>query len=268
MSAPGSDVREPREFREAFRQSRQSTARDPEAIDRFMAAIRDLESNGNYHAVGVPTKGGRALGAYQIMSQYWPGWAAEAGIPGADWRDPKAQDRVARYKMQRYFERYGRWDLVAIAWFAGPGRANTAANQGIESVSDLSDVLGTSVGTYVRRIMDTMGDAPPDDGPPDPNVPGPGRASGSSADDLPGQLPLEGGPDFPPDATLPRSQAHHLLQSSIDRLSSLIAGGERRLPPMASSPGLEEALTPKDADPDLIPSPDDEDEEPFTAEIP
>lgn len=127
-------------------------------LDDFMNAISSLESGHDYSAVGPDTgKYGRALGRYQIMSEIWPAWAAEAGIPGADWRDPGNQERVARHKMTQYYNRYGRWDLVAVAWFAGAGTANKAERNGIASVGGLDDVLGTTVSKYVKRIMGTMG---------------------------------------------------------------------------------------------------------------
>lgn len=133
-----------------------------EGIDKFMQAIGTLESGNRYDAVGPNTGStyGRARGKYQIMETIWPGWAREAGVPNADWRDPQAQEHVARYKMSQYFKRYGRWDLVAVAWFAGPGRANQAQKQGIQSVGGLSDVIGTSVAQYVDKTMDLMGNAP------------------------------------------------------------------------------------------------------------
>lgn len=129
-------------------------------LDKFMWAISKQESGHNYGAVGPQTKTyGKALGRYQIMSAIWPGWAAEAGIPGADWQNPDNQEKVARHKMTEYYQRYGSWDLVAIAWFAGPGRANTAAREGIDAVGGISDVLGTDVRTYVDTAMGSMGQA-------------------------------------------------------------------------------------------------------------
>ena len=131
----------------------------PSGLDLFMAAIRALESGGgdprgDYTAVGPPTgKYGRARGAYQIMEKIWPGWAAEAGIPGADWRDPAAQDRVARYKMTQYFNKYGRWDAVAVAWFAGPGRVKDYLEGRADGVSD---VTGTTVPKYVQIVNEHM----------------------------------------------------------------------------------------------------------------
>ena len=127
-------------------------------LDVFMRAIAQQESGGRWDAVGPytgPTYG-RAVGRWQIMEKIWPGWAAEAGIPGASWEDPAAQEHVARFKMTQYYRRYGSWPLVAIAWFAGPGRANTAAREGIDAVGGISDVLGTDVRTYVNTMMQGM----------------------------------------------------------------------------------------------------------------
>lgn len=129
----------------------------------FMAAIRRLESGsyaGKYDALGVVTSSGdRARGAYQIMATNWDWWAQEAGIPGADWRDPQAQDWVAEFKFTQYFNRYKSWDLVAIAWFGGPGAANKA-EQDFGSVSGRQDALGTSIGQYVGLIEKYMENAP------------------------------------------------------------------------------------------------------------
>lgn len=128
-------------------------------LDTFMAAIRRLESGsyeGNYGAIGPHTgRLGRARGAYQIMEANWAGWAREAGLAGADWRNPQAQDAVARFKFLQYYQKYQDWGLVAIAWFAGPGRANEAQRRGVSSVSGVSDVTGTSVGKYVNLIVNS-----------------------------------------------------------------------------------------------------------------
>lgn len=121
-------------------------------LEAFRQAIRDQESSGNYSILGPSTKYGRARGAYQILASNWDAWAAEAGIPGADWKDQAAQDRVARFKFTQYFRQFGSWDAVAVAWFAGPGRAATYAR-------DPGSVLGLSDGgSTVRRYLDKMRD--------------------------------------------------------------------------------------------------------------
>jgi hypothetical protein len=134
-----------------------------EQLPQFMASIAALESGGgnpaniNYNAQGIQTKYGRALGAYQIMEQWFGDWASEAGYAGADWRDPRVQDAIARHKMTAYYNQFGSWDLVAIAWFAGPGRAREAQRAGVGSLSGIADGLGTTVPAYVAKIEQIMG---------------------------------------------------------------------------------------------------------------
>ena len=125
-------------------------------LQAFMRSIGKLESGGRYHILGPQTKYGRPRGKYQILDSNWDAWAREAGIPNADWRDPSAQERVASYKFLQYYNQFGgRWDAVAVAWFAGPGRARKWVKNP-NSVGGMADVLGTSVATYVQKAMNGM----------------------------------------------------------------------------------------------------------------
>lgn len=134
---------------------------NPQELQQFMNAIGYVESRNNYQAPGDDrgSRYGVAYGRYQIMSGIWPGWAREAGYAGADPRDPRAQDAVAAFKMNQYWERYKSWPLVALAWFAGPGAANKAMKNGINSLSNVHDggnkgeKAGTSVPDYVQKVM-------------------------------------------------------------------------------------------------------------------
>lgn len=127
-------------------------------LERFMEAVRNVESSGDYQRLGpVDEDLGTARGAYQIMSANWATWAAQAGVAGADWRDPAAQDHVARFKMTEYYREFGSWDLVAIAWFGGPGRARTAQKQGMAALTGVRDSLGTAVPDYVSKVREEMG---------------------------------------------------------------------------------------------------------------
>jgi cell wall-associated NlpC family hydrolase len=122
-------------------------------IDLFMAAIRALESGGGNPRGNYSARNSRsgAYGAYQIMPQNWPSWAREAGVPGADPRDPRMQDIVARHKMLQYYRQYGRWDHVAGAWFAGPGGLRRHLRGG----GDPSDG-NLRVSQYMNRIRSNM----------------------------------------------------------------------------------------------------------------
>ena len=138
-------------------------------LDTFAETIKLQESSGDYNAIGPVTKYGRALGAYGIVEANWKKWAKQAGIPGADWHDPRAQDKVAKYKMTEYYNKYNSWDLVAIAWFAGPGNADIVMRntdlqplmlkedaKNLPNIMTYQDVLGKSVGDYVNDIMTNM----------------------------------------------------------------------------------------------------------------
>ena len=106
----------------------------------------------------------QALGAYGILDVNWDKWAEQAGYKGADWRIPEMQDIVAAYKFTEYFNKYGSWDLVAVAWYAGPGAANKAKGLGIESVSGIGNLesFGPAVGDYVTSVMEKYSDNLPE----------------------------------------------------------------------------------------------------------
>ncbi len=134
---------------------------NPAIIDMYLSALRQRESSGNYqvlHAVsiiedlatGKPIKV-QGLGAYGILDINWNKWAKQAGVEGADWHDPVAQDTVAKFKVQEYFNKYNSWDAVSVAWFAGPGKANTLVKEGTINF-DESDNQGLSVREYVDSM--------------------------------------------------------------------------------------------------------------------
>lgn len=148
-------------------------------LQQFMEAIRVAESRGSggYEAMGVMTEHGRALGAYGIMSDNWDEWAAQAGIPGADWQDPAAQDRVARYRMTKLYAKYQDWNTVAAAWIGGTG----GADDYLAGQKGEPDALGTDVQEYVEKIDSLF--SPSNDNPPKADVagyPGGGLMEGTS----------------------------------------------------------------------------------------
>ena len=99
----------------------------------------------------------QALGAYGILDINWNVWSKQAGLDGADWHDPKAQDIVARYKVQEYFNKYNSWDLVSIAWFAGPNKAKEVMNTGSANL-DKTDNTGQSIKEYVNAMNKLVAD--------------------------------------------------------------------------------------------------------------
>jgi len=95
-------------------------------IDIVAGAIRTVESGDDYKNQRLTSIDGerhRKVGAYGFMDRRWVELSEAAGFPGADWRDPTAQDRVAKAKMQRDFDRFGDWEAVAIAFRYGADTA-------------------------------------------------------------------------------------------------------------------------------------------------
>lgn len=127
-------------------------------VDQFMAVISGVESGGNYNAVN-PDSG--ASGRFQIMPSNWKPWATEAGLGPNAPRTPENQDRVARFKMQQYYNQFGNWGAVAVAWYAGPddaaewlrnpGQARFTRRQGGGKYPSIND--------YAQKAIDGMGGA-------------------------------------------------------------------------------------------------------------
>lgn len=95
---------------------------------KHAAAMRQLESRGNYSAKGpVVTsgsyKGDRAYGAYQVMGKNIPSWTKEAlgrsMTPEQFLKDRAAQDAVFNYKFGQSMAKYGNAADAASVWHSG-----------------------------------------------------------------------------------------------------------------------------------------------------
>lgn len=132
-------------------------------IDQFMDVIAGIESGGQRDPVNVQNNRTQAHGLFQIMPNNWSPWAKEAGLSASAPRTAENQHRVARHKMMQYYDQFGSWDAVAVAWFAGPGRARRFT-QGDRSVLNLHDGgsqrQGTTVGEYIDKLRTGMGSTP------------------------------------------------------------------------------------------------------------
>lgn len=96
----------------------------------FAAAVRAAESGnpeGNYQQVKGRVRNTRLLGAYGIPGDEWKQMAADVGLEGARWNDPRAQDAVAKRMFDLLYQKYGDWRLVAVAWKAGEEVADRVA---------------------------------------------------------------------------------------------------------------------------------------------
>jgi hypothetical protein len=100
-----------------------SSATAPPGINRFLYALGQVESGGNYYARN-PTSG--AYGKYQILPSNWPTWAKlYVGSSTAKWT-PANQEAVARGKVTALWNWLDTWPGVAHWWLTGSGDTNRA----------------------------------------------------------------------------------------------------------------------------------------------
>ena len=98
-----------------------SSASAPPGIDRFLYALGQVESGGNYYAYNA-TSG--AYGKYQIMPASWRAWArtylGNAYAP----QTPTNQEKVARAKVTALYWWLDTWPNVAHWWLTGSSERN------------------------------------------------------------------------------------------------------------------------------------------------
>lgn len=125
------------------------------SVDTAVNAIAQIESGGNYQAVGPVVskgmyKGDRAYGKYQVMGKNIPQFTKEALGKSLTvdqfLADEKAQDLVARYYMKKNYEKHGTWEDAASVWFSGRPMAQ-AGND---------DDGYTSVPEYIQKFRNAL----------------------------------------------------------------------------------------------------------------
>jgi hypothetical protein len=127
--------------------NRQPTQNLTGDMSRYASAISNMESGGNYGAVGPKhPQLGRALGKYQVMEANLSPWLKEAGLsdmsPGEFLANPNAQDQLFNHRFGMYLQQFGNPTDAAQAWFAGAGSV------GARNAGSRRDSLGTSVDRY------------------------------------------------------------------------------------------------------------------------
>lgn len=132
--------------------------------DKFIWAISQQESGGNYKAVGPNISGDHAYGKYQVMGSNIPSWTKAALGHSLTIQqflnDPGAQEATVAYKLGGYYDRYGPAGAAAM-WYSGQ--------------PDPSKTYGDPpVYKYVQSVLSIMNGAPA-------NVPAGGAASATDA---------------------------------------------------------------------------------------
>ncbi len=96
-------------------------AKAPPGLSRFMYAVGQVESGGNYTAKNASSG---AYGKYQIMPSNWPAWARQyLGNANAK-QTPANQEKVAAGKMTSLYNWLGTWRRVAYWWLTGSSRTS------------------------------------------------------------------------------------------------------------------------------------------------
>lgn len=124
-------------------------------VDRFMSSTRQQES-GNRYDWNLTSKSG-ARGAYQFLPGTWKEAARLAGVDTKD-HSPAAQDAAARALMSKYQNEFGDWNLVAIAWHAGPGTARKVKARGGKAGTN-DGLINTD--DYAQQVVSRMGSVVP-----------------------------------------------------------------------------------------------------------
>jgi hypothetical protein len=94
-------------------------ASDPPGLARFMAAVGQVESGGDYYARNASSG---AYGKYQIIPSSWRAWAYRS-LGSSDAKPtPANQDFVAAAKFRALYSGLGSWRRVAYWWLTGSSR--------------------------------------------------------------------------------------------------------------------------------------------------
>jgi len=161
-------------------------------------AIKQIESGGNYGSIGVQTAHGRALGAYQVMTDFLPDYLAKAGLPSmtpAEFLQNHAvQDQVFAANFGASMKQYGSANDAASVWLTGKPQA---------TAGDVKDALGTNSQAYVARFNAALAQ----------------KAPLSAQVDMGSRIAAERMPDDPlfPDFVRDRIEMDHTKQNQIKR---------------------------------------------------
>ena len=124
-------------------------------MGKYAPAIANIESSGNYAALGPVTKtGDQAFGKYQVMGANVPSWTKEATgkemTPDEFLSNPEAQDATFKYHFGKALSQYGNPQDAASVWFSGKPQA---------AAGNASDINGTTVPSYLKKFNESIGNA-------------------------------------------------------------------------------------------------------------
>lgn len=117
-------------------------------LNQALKTFGEIESNGNYGAMGMPVNGQRAIGKYQIMPQNIPQWSKAAigreVTPEEFAKSPELQDQIASYQIQKLISQGKSLEDIASIWNSGRDyKGNTRTDK----------ATGLSVDDYVKKFV-------------------------------------------------------------------------------------------------------------------
>lgn len=114
------------------------------SAQQIAAAIKKVESNGNYNAKGASGENG----AYQFMPATWAGWAKQyLGNANAP-MTPANQDKVANAKIQSLLDQGYNAQQIALIWNGG----TPVVKKGVNSKGVAYDS-----GSYANKVLNALG---------------------------------------------------------------------------------------------------------------
>ncbi len=128
-------------------------ASDPPGLARFMYALGQVESGGNYYARNA-TSG--AYGKYQIMPASWRAWADRyLGDPNAR-PTPANQEIVATAKVRALYRGLLSWRRVAYWWLTGSSQTTGWSTYATAYVSRLMSIYNRTTDAVLRAPTTTV----------------------------------------------------------------------------------------------------------------
>jgi hypothetical protein len=136
---------------------------DPTDLLNYAAAIKSIESSGNYGARGPSTRNGdRAYGAYQVMGNNIPSWTqkhyGQSLSPQEFLNNKEAQDAVFKGEFGGYVQKHGNPQDAASMWFTGRplaqgGKSDDGYITGNQYVDRFNKALGQGGGDALSAIQ-------------------------------------------------------------------------------------------------------------------
>ena len=146
---------------------------NPTDLLNYAAAIRSIESSGNYGAQGpVTRRGDRAYGAYQVMGSNIPSWTQKhygrSLTPEQFLLDKQAQDAVFNGEFGGYVQKHGNPQDAASMWFSGrpmaqAGNSSDGYNTVPQYIQKFNKALGQDAGALsaIENAAPTGNQMPP-----------------------------------------------------------------------------------------------------------